>query len=659
MSRSLFKLLLTLLLVALCAFGCAMFLVVFDGKVAGSATVPPGTVAEVVDIHADNVGIAYHGGGHRVAIDATDLRQRVAAEMTKAAEEAKNPASAAPMQVESSDSAEPVAPNTPSGPATAPCDEIVFGDAASEGKHELKADHSEIAQGALDLPARKLLPGGPEPWEGGKVSFTMKVDPNSPTYFTVKFWGGEASKNRLVLYCEGEQIGYRHLGDIDMLDIGETEEPPYNGRFFYVTTPLPLKMTKGKSELHFEIHSLGAIFAYATKFEDWQRPMDGPARGMYGAYTHVDPCLIPPAAEKQGTEPPAPRRRGPGDEVLKEMKEHIAGYIDKLFASDTPLNQSEALMLARAYHIKWSPAYHDREAADQVIKSVDELYSNWKVNEQTMLEDKNTENPGWFAAGPAAEAVQLLAEPIEPSLDQPLGSENRRAEWLALFERSRDWLRTHRRLYTNQSMIVDLNIYRSNRALEALDASKAMPEEKALHYLYESVGLLPWLGSDTDHGPEKPMGDNYFQITEKGLTKELGYVGNYGEVLDWLSQIYDATRPEPGMPGDEKIKDQIIKIFRARAAFRYPMPDEEGNRAMRLETIIGWRDHHYPGPVTYAEVARRDASPIRLAAATLDPQGVGYAQQMFADNQFFASLREMMKKSGLFEALGMLDTPSE
>ena len=36
----------------------------------------------------------------------------------------------------------------------------------------------------------------------------------------------------------------------------------------------------------------------------------------------------------------------------------------------------------------------------------------------------------------------------------------------------RDWHRKHRRLYTNQTMITDMNIYLSNRGLEVVDADK-------------------------------------------------------------------------------------------------------------------------------------------------------------------------------------------
>ena len=184
-----------------------------------------------------------------------------------------------------------------------------------------------------------------------------------------------------------------------------------------------------------------------------------------------------------------------------------------------------------------------------------------------------------------------------------------------------------------------------------------MPEEQCRRYLYESVGLQPWLGSDTDAGPSRTAGDHFFQLTEKGLTRELGYVGGYGEVLDWVTQIYDATRPAPGQPGDPKIRDQLAKIARARAAFRYPAVDADGNRAMRMETPVGWRDAHYPGDVTYAQRPTWDGSPVDAAAATLDPYLVGYVQQMLADNQFFASVREHMKDRGFRVTAGLLEVP--
>ena len=147
---------------------------------------------------------------------------------------------------------------------------------------------------------------------------------------------------------------------------------------------------------------------------------------------------------------------------------------------------------------------------------------------------------------------------------------------------------------------MDTNIYRSHRAVAAHRSAKGVARGAGETLSLRSLGLQPWLGSDTADGPEKPWGGSYFQITDKGLSRELGYVGGYGEILGEMVDAYEAAR-EPGQDGDPKIKAQIAKLQRARLYFRYPMQDEEGRRAMRLETGIGWRDAHFPGAVTYAQ----------------------------------------------------------
>jgi hypothetical protein len=211
-------------------------------------------------------------------------------------------------------------------------------------------------------------------------------------------------------------------------------------------------------------------------------------------------------------------------------------------------------------------------------------------------------------------------------------------------------------------MITDMEIYQSNRGLEVVDPANALPEAEVRRYLYEALALEPWRDSDPgDDSRSWGMGTNYWQLTAKHLTKELGFVGYYGEVLDWVTSIYNATRPAPGQPGDEKIKAQLEKIAAARAVFRYPGVDEDGFRAMRIEAVVGWRDPgHYPGDVAYAERATWDASPIYAAAATLDPDAVGHAQQMFDDGQFFISLERQMKQANnLRVTAGLLEVPDD
>src|SRR5947209_2339122 len=76
-------------------------------------------------------------------------------------------------------------------PAGAQIDSIVFGDSASEAAHAAAAIDSEIIQGGLGLSARRPLPKSPPGYEGGRIAFSLKVDPRHLTYITFKFWGSD------------------------------------------------------------------------------------------------------------------------------------------------------------------------------------------------------------------------------------------------------------------------------------------------------------------------------------------------------------------------------------------------------------------------------------------------------------------------------------
>ncbi|MBC8096072.1 MAG: hypothetical protein H7Y43_09685 [Akkermansiaceae bacterium] len=398
-----------------------------------------------------------------------------------------------------------------------------------------------------------------------------------------------------------------------------------------------------------------------------------PTRGLYKLYTHTDGCFVPPADEKQGDAPKNPPvRQEPGPEVLDQVRQRVNREVNNFLSSEKPLNQMQMYFLARAYHVKWTPAYRNERAVAQVLKSLDALFAAYRQNPRLAEAEPSTYNPEWFGLGPSGDVIRLLAEQLKPFLDDVIDNGlsakiSRRAAFSEMLVVCRDWHRKHRRLYTNQSMINDLyGIYLANRGVAVVDPTKALPEKEALRYLYESIGLEPW--RDSDPGGAAPseakggwkVGTNYWQLTAKGLTKELGYVGYYGEVLDWVTAIYDATRPAPGQPGDPKIRTQLAKMEHARAAFRYPALDREGNRAMRIEAVVGWRDGgHYPGDIAYGERTSWDGSALFSVAATLDPASIGYAQQMFEDNQFYSLVAGQLKGGGLRITAGLLGVPDQ
>lgn len=212
-------------------------------------------------------------------------------------------------------------------------DALYFGDAASESAHRLTTDRSETIAGGLGETARRLLPPVSENWSGGKITFKLKVDPRRPNYFTVRLWGSDVNENRLILLCEGKQIGYRHLGDIDLLDLG-SKSPAYNGRFYYSTSPLPVDMTKDKTEVALEIRSTGRIWGYGTSFEQYQRIMTDPTRGIYSAYIHTDGAFAPPTREKQGEYPVNPPvRKAPGPEIIDSVKGRVNKELTALLSA--------------------------------------------------------------------------------------------------------------------------------------------------------------------------------------------------------------------------------------------------------------------------------------------------------------------------------------
>ena len=527
-------------------------------------------------------------------------------------------------------------------------DRIDFGVSASEAAHACSTEASAVRAGPDDTPCRVLLPLDPPTWEGGRIAFRMQVDPERQTYFTARFWGGEANENMLVLFCEGKQVGYRHLGDIDVLCPSD-QEPSYTGRFQYVTTPLPISITRGRTTVDLEIRSTGRIWPYGTTFEQYQKPMSMPSRQLFAVVTHLDPASARTVFHEPKQPPMPPVRTAPDNTVFQKLYTRINGRLDRMLTSPEPLTQMQAAFLARAFSVSWTTAYRNPRAVEQVIRVADARYDTWQKTPDAIWQDASTWNPGWFGLGPLGEAVTLLASAIGDRLDEPLpmgDGRSRRACWLEMFAASRDYLRMHRRAFANQTMYVDLNLYLSHRVMTVLDPAAAWPEEQGRRYLHEAFGIRPWTGSDPGGAADPKRGyfRNYWghdfrQITAKGLSRELGYVGHYGEILALLVQAYEATTPaaEDGS-GDPQLLDMIRRVQRARMYFCYPLPDADGFRAMRRETAVGWRDPTLSGPVTYLE----HSAPLRPALLSREPHAIGAAQQMLTDNQFFASVADML-----------------
>lgn len=535
--------------------------------------------------------------------------------------------------------------------ATPGIDSLRFGDSASEQAHGLKFERSDVIQGGLDQPARRLFSGGPLSWEGGSLEWNMKVDPARPNYFTVKLWGSDKGyqTGRLLLFAEGLQVGYRHESDYDVLNQCD-DDPLAPGRFVYVTLPLPPKLTEGKERLHLKIVATGPIWYYGGDFQKYQKDFTGPSRGIYQAYTHVSNRFVPPASERQGRAPEGNLRSSAGPEVIEKSREIVKGRLEGLLAGKgIPGNfksrNEELLLIAEAYGTAWTPAYRDRRVLERILRIGDALAADF-------ARDRKFIDAEWCGAGPLGQAVTLTWQDLKGMLDEPLeiaGSKMaRRAAWAALFKYSVDHWRTHRRPFTNQSMIVDAGIYGANRALELMAPERAISPARALSFLYQSAGIEPWLGSDMpDGGSEAPYGRNYKLITRKGLSRELGYVGSYGETI--LPFMHDLVK----LTGDAKLREQLRRMQLARLPFRYPSLDGEGFRCMKLVSEIDNRTAHYPHVGSaYLSPGVREAWWMDTAALLADdPVTLGIAQQSVEEGQYFPYIESRLKDR---DTLGMM-----
>ncbi|MDR3708206.1 MAG: hypothetical protein P4L33_07880 [Capsulimonadaceae bacterium] len=548
-------------------------------------------------------------------------------------------------------------------------DSVYFGNNASETAHSVVAIASDTIAGGLGQPARRLLPLTPVSYKGGTLTFTLKVDPAGANYVTFKFWGsdkGEAA-GRILLFSGDKQIGYRDQGDYDVVNQIE-DLPIYPGRFVYTTLPLPPSLTNGKTSLSLTLEPIGWIFQYGGSFAHRQKPFNVASRGIYAAYMSTSPYFELPKAEQQGEPPVVSARPSPGPEFLDKVRAHVNDYVKKSALHPAKIDQSlphgyggTVILLATAYQTPWSSIYHDPKALETIAIDGDGYADLQSVDAKFVGSD-------WPGAGPLGWALLRVYPALQGAglLDQQMTLPGgkvvpRRQAWADTLKASVDFWQAHRRSYTNQSMIVDTNIYTANEGLRLLDPSRALPKETVLNYLYQSIGLAPWTGSVTSERSgggadlpagaysERPYGNTYYDMTAKGLGRELGYVAGYGEtVLHFVSDMVRLT-------DDPKIREQLAKIAVARSYYRYPLPDEDGYKAMVLEAITDNRNGHYPADVAYAaHHGSRESEPMEAAALTKDPAVAGMARQELADNQYFTYLDSHMKTGDPNQVYGLL-----
>jgi len=303
---------------------------------------------------------------------------------------------------------------------------------------------------------------------------------------------------------------------------------------------------------------------------------------------------------------------------------------------------------------------------------------------------------------------EFLDEPFETGTEEgeySLDSVNwegeeltRREAWERVLKANFDFARTRLSYIYNQVYYTYVGAWEAHEGLRLIGSDFYEGKERSNRILMEALGIEPFLGEEVLVGPDeedldlyhslfyhdgqavftddfvhivgkglakskqdedgnvvrrKPYGEHYTGLTEAGLTRENGYVANYGESGNYLVNYYYKTL---GHADDEDMNDEILKAalksIRARGFTRYSSLTDDDNRVMRAEQVTDERNQALPGFTSYGA---RIGSGMSLQFASLEMQmaenedkysgeewdeywayareAVGFVQQQAADRQ--------------------------
>lgn len=481
----------------------------------------------------------------------------------------------------------------------------------------------------LGEPARRLLPLDTPYYYGGDLTFRMKVDPKEQNYCSVKLWGAEGGgkMGRIVLVCEGREVGKRHGAGQDIFIDSVGAVSP--GAFWYRTTILPKWLTEGQTSVEIKLRSTGSFYAYGHiwDYDTYQHKLEAPTRGLYRFYTHTNPVLAS-AGEVQGTKPDyakAPKRPAPDEaaELAKRREEQNKSLGERLKKADP--SQGDAEALAKAYGIRWTMCFNKPEVLAQTVRALDALCR------QANADAKLAAGEWGGKFGPAGSALAALAPQMKAQLDEKTdlgaGAKPRREQYGAMLKASRDAGRFHRQTITNQCIIGDTDIFLANLGMLALGSPDALPLSTAKRYLREACGLEEYRGSDLPDGTSKwESGHGVRMMTAKGTSHEWNWccANCYGRMEPYVHEMFRLT-------GDTAFRDRALQISRAHSFMTYPSVDDGGFRAMLNEGVICTRNVYHPGHAHYGYV--------NVASSLADPALVGSVKDGLADGQIFRTFQ--------------------
>ncbi|SEF75366.1 hypothetical protein SAMN05444920_101556 [Nonomuraea solani] len=601
-------------------------------------------------------------------------------------------------------------------------DEIVFGDAASERAHAFTGESTGVVDGA-----RVSRPLDPPGYHLGDLAFTVKVDPVRQNHLTVKMWGGDDSAYKTVVMVDGEYASYRGNGDHEPINVG-TRGNALPGRFFYGTALLPLPATQGRTEARIALRTYHPTLTtrstessrrFFQAFTHTTPEVTGESSG------HRPSTQVAPALGRAGEQAKIDAYRARQIADVQALEARVDA--DPAATMSIVRYQDELRFYAESLLMDWSPTQDKRKGLRRIYASIDAFTRQYYGDVKSLGNGGHQSDWGGYygALGEALYIVENLIDraEFEKFLKEPFatGTQDgpnsiaggpgltRGEAWERVLKANFDFARSRLSYIYNQVMYTYEGAWKAHEGLRVIGSKFYEGKERGNRIVGEALGWEPFLGEEVLVGPDGqdldlyhslfhhdrtaqytddylrvvmrglarskvdgkgrivrrvPYGEHYTGVTAAGLTRENGYVGNYGESTNYLPSWFYRTL---GHKGDERLNDEILKLslrnVYARGQTRYQGTDAAGNRIMTMQQVVDWRNSAYPGKSAYATevgtpqafafagLARHMADhPERYQGRKWDPYrayaraAVGYMQQQLADNQFFPYFDGVLSK---------------
>lgn len=505
-------------------------------------------------------------------------------------------------------------------------DKILLCNQKSRTDHKIKGEFTSLDSCVI------LNATNPPSRFSTELFFTVKTDPYRQNYISLKL---SLTDNNipLFLYVDSKQLGYAKCSDFEAINLGYSAPSPQG--YFFVTTALPLSYTHGKSEIELSLRH----------GDPYNNICDINSR-IFEIYSTVSPtfplCENHIALKTAKCENPS-RAIELSNLYIEKQVEFFNNSLKKLRSGEklsiTKYVEEFRHFIMTLYE-PYCPLTDKTEAVELILDCINSYVKDYFKNPESLLHTSHQSDWGGYY-GELGQGLYL----IDNLLDKPAFFEylqtpfdefiTKKQAWETCLKANFDFASSRQSYIYNQTYYTYEGAWKSMAGLGVIESRYYIGDEKCNLILKEALGIAPWKGehiltdennrelnlyhclfnhdrqaqftddfknivcygkavqktdSNGDFVRRKPYGDNYFPLTHRALTRENGYVGNYGETANYLPEWVYRTF----VHGDYILSDTILKAalenINSRMYMRYQSYTPDMHPVMLMEQAIDERN---------------------------------------------------------------------